>query len=64
VKLPPTKKTSDANIVGEIMEKRAKFIPLRLKLEERKYLRLYGLPINIFSFFKLSFFFYFIFLID
>jgi hypothetical protein len=26
--------------VGEIMENRAKFVPLRLKMEERKYLRL------------------------
>ncbi|CAO3612264.1 unnamed protein product [Mucor hiemalis] len=45
VKLPPAKK--DANIVAEIMEKRAKFIPLRLKLEERKYLRLLEAALNV-----------------
>lgn len=37
VKLPPQKKEIN---VGEIMEARAKFIPLRLKMEERKYLRM------------------------
>lgn len=45
VKLPPAKK--EANIVAEIMEKRAKFIPLRLKLEERKYLRLLEAALNV-----------------
>jgi hypothetical protein len=38
-KLAPPTKPAEVN-VGEIMERRAKFIPLRLKMEERKYLRL------------------------
>lgn len=37
--LAPPAKPTEIN-VGEIMERRAKFIPLRLKMEERKYLRL------------------------
>lgn len=38
-KIAPAVKKPEINI-GEIMEKRTQFIPLRLKLEERKFLRL------------------------
>ncbi|KAI7892750.1 uncharacterized protein EV154DRAFT_418223 [Mucor mucedo] len=42
----PTSKSSEINI-GEIMERRAKFIPMRLKIEERKYLRLLEAALNV-----------------
>ncbi|ORX56337.1 hypothetical protein DM01DRAFT_1334809 [Hesseltinella vesiculosa] len=45
-KLPATTKKADFD-VGEWMEQRAKFIPLRLQLEERKYLRLLDAALNV-----------------
>ncbi|KAI8640706.1 hypothetical protein BD408DRAFT_419313 [Parasitella parasitica] len=39
-------KSKEINI-GEIMEERAKFIPLRLQLEERKYLRMLEAALNV-----------------
>ncbi|KAI9486754.1 MAG: hypothetical protein EXX96DRAFT_593230 [Benjaminiella poitrasii] len=45
-KLTTPIKSNEIN-VGEIMEGRAKFIPLRLKLEERKYLRLLEAALNV-----------------
>ncbi|KAI8068991.1 hypothetical protein BDF21DRAFT_345408 [Thamnidium elegans] len=46
IKLPTPLKSSEIN-VGEIMERRAKFIPLRLKMEERRYLRLLEAALNV-----------------
>ncbi|KAI8979838.1 hypothetical protein BDF20DRAFT_819197 [Mycotypha africana] len=45
-KATPPSKSKEID-VGKIMEARAKFIPLRLKLEERKYLRLLEAALNV-----------------